>query len=248
MHADFNHHKLMNLERRINVLIYLNKDWRDEFGGQLELWDSGITRCFHTIVPSFNRCVMFNTTSESMHGNPRPVNHPDRVPRRSIASTTTPQPGTNRNWPPLHSFGSAPAPTIAWIGRPNLAKCSQTSLLRSRQNRFETRNEQGSIAWVATRSSQYDAAGQMIAQTDQIVVGASGPITGRTTTYNKAGETTSTKSVTGLIIDINGSGALMESVVSDSGTVVTSVTTVYDNAGRETLSTDQFGLQKSTNV
>ena len=85
MHADFNHHKPMNLERRVNVLIYLNKGWREEYGGQLELWDREMTKCVHSIVPSFNRCVIFNTTGESMHGNPEPVNHPDGMPRRSIA-------------------------------------------------------------------------------------------------------------------------------------------------------------------
>jgi hypothetical protein len=85
MHADFNHHKPMNLERRVNVLIYLNKGWRAEYGGQLELWDQKMTRCVQSVVPLFNRCVIFNTTGESMHGNPQPINHPDGVPRRSIA-------------------------------------------------------------------------------------------------------------------------------------------------------------------
>lgn len=85
MHADFNHHKAMDLERRINVLIYLNKDWKDQYGGQLELWDDAMTKCYQSIVPLFNRCVIFNTTSKSMHGNPRPVSHPEGVPRRSIA-------------------------------------------------------------------------------------------------------------------------------------------------------------------
>ena len=75
----------MNLERRINVLIYLNKDWKDEYGGQLELWDNAMKACVHSIVPIFNRCVVFNTTSNSNHGNPRVVSHPQGVPRRSIA-------------------------------------------------------------------------------------------------------------------------------------------------------------------
>jgi hypothetical protein len=85
MHADFNHHKLMDLERRINVLIYLNKDWKEEYGGQLEMWDDAMTKCVRSVVPLFNRCVVFNTTSKSNHGNPNPVNHPNGVPRRSIA-------------------------------------------------------------------------------------------------------------------------------------------------------------------
>lgn len=85
IHADFNHHKPMNLERRVNVLIYLNKDWRAEYGGSFELWDNKMTKCAHSIVPSFNRGVIFNTTLESMHGNPQPINHPQGMPRRSIA-------------------------------------------------------------------------------------------------------------------------------------------------------------------
>jgi len=85
IHADFNHHQLLNLERRINVLIYLNRDWKEDYGGCLELWDSGMHRCYERIVPLFNRCVIFNTSSDSFHGNPEPVNHPLGIPRRSIA-------------------------------------------------------------------------------------------------------------------------------------------------------------------
>ncbi len=85
VHADFNHHKPMNLERRINVLIYLNRGWKEEYGGQLELWDDHMTKRLVSIIPEFNRCVIFNTTSNSNHGNPNPINHPDKTPRRSIA-------------------------------------------------------------------------------------------------------------------------------------------------------------------
>jgi hypothetical protein len=85
IHADFNHHKLMNLERRINVLIYLNKDWSDDYGGQLELWDEEMRGCVRSVTPIENRCVIFNTTSFSNHGNPRAVNHPQGVSRKSIA-------------------------------------------------------------------------------------------------------------------------------------------------------------------
>jgi hypothetical protein len=85
VHADFNHHAALNLERRINVLIYLNRDWSDEYGSQLELWDESMKRCVQSYTPLFNRCVIFNTTSNSNHGNPNPVRHPRRIPRRSIA-------------------------------------------------------------------------------------------------------------------------------------------------------------------
>ena len=85
VHADFNRHPILGLERRINVLIYLNKDWKEEYGGCLELWDTAMTRACERVVPLFNRCVVFNTSSGSFHGNPEPVKHPAKEPRRSIA-------------------------------------------------------------------------------------------------------------------------------------------------------------------
>ena len=85
VHADFNYHQRLHVERRINVLIYLNRDWKDEYGAQLELWDTDMKSRVKSYVPAFNRCVIFSTTSDSNHGNPQPVNHPNGVSRRSIA-------------------------------------------------------------------------------------------------------------------------------------------------------------------
>lgn len=85
IHADFNLHKKLRLERRLNLLIYLNKDWEDHFGGALELWDSDMKSCVRRITPIFNRCVVFSTSNNSHHGHPDPVAHPKGEPRRSMA-------------------------------------------------------------------------------------------------------------------------------------------------------------------
>jgi len=85
IHADFNHHRKLNLERRINVLIYLNKDWQEEWGGSFEVWNDDMTERAASFVPIFNRMCCFNTGSTTMHGNPEPVNHPDGEPRMSVA-------------------------------------------------------------------------------------------------------------------------------------------------------------------
>jgi hypothetical protein len=85
IHVDFNHHALMDLERRINVLIYLNRDWKEEYGGCLELWERNMSKCCSRVVPLLNRCVIFNTSATSFHGNPEPVNHPMGTSRRAIA-------------------------------------------------------------------------------------------------------------------------------------------------------------------
>lgn len=85
VHVDFNMHKPMHLERRLNILIYLNRDWRIDYGGGLELWDEKMENCIEKISPDFGRCVVFSTSGDSYHGHPEPVNHPDGKPRRSIA-------------------------------------------------------------------------------------------------------------------------------------------------------------------
>lgn len=83
VHADFNWHKHLKLDRRLNVLLYLNKDYRPEYGGQLELWDPEMRECVKKIDPCFNRLVIFETTDFSYHGHPEPWQGPN--PRMSMA-------------------------------------------------------------------------------------------------------------------------------------------------------------------
>jgi len=85
IHADFNVHKQMRVERRLNVLIYLNENWQADWGGSFEVWDNDMTQKMGSFVPTYNRMVCFSTGSDTFHGNPEPVNHPDGEPRLSIA-------------------------------------------------------------------------------------------------------------------------------------------------------------------
>ena len=86
IHCDFNRHPKMGLDRRINVLIYLNHNWKESYGGSLELWDKEVKKCVKKIIPIFNRVVIFNTNDFSFHGNPEPINCPDQTnTRKSIA-------------------------------------------------------------------------------------------------------------------------------------------------------------------
>jgi len=85
IHADFNHHKQMDLERRLNILIYLNPDWKPEYGGAFEVWTKDMKTRVAQFPPFMNRMCCFSTSSESYHGNPEPVNHPEGAPRISIA-------------------------------------------------------------------------------------------------------------------------------------------------------------------
>ncbi len=85
VHADFNKHPIYGYDRRLNVLIYANKGWQDDWGGELELWNKVPDKCMRRISPIAGRCVIFNTSSESWHGHPEPVKCPDGNTRKSVA-------------------------------------------------------------------------------------------------------------------------------------------------------------------
>jgi Rps23 Pro-64 3,4-dihydroxylase Tpa1-like proline 4-hydroxylase len=85
VHADFRRHLSYNLERRLNLLLYMNPDWREEYGGHFEIWDKEMKACQRSILPIANRCVIFNTTDDSYHGHPHPLACPEGALRCSIA-------------------------------------------------------------------------------------------------------------------------------------------------------------------
>jgi hypothetical protein len=84
VHADGNWHDLMAVHRRLNIIVYLNKDWESEWGGDFELWDRERTHCVKKVMPIFNRMVIFKTDDFSMHGHPTPLACPEDRSRRSL--------------------------------------------------------------------------------------------------------------------------------------------------------------------
>jgi hypothetical protein len=85
VHVDFNWHPLLKLDRRLNLLVYLNKDWQEEHGGHLELWSRDLARCEQRILPVFNRTVVFSTSEFSFHGHPAPLACPQGRSRKSVS-------------------------------------------------------------------------------------------------------------------------------------------------------------------
>jgi len=86
VHTDFNKHPTKNLDRRINVLIYLNKKWKKNYGGELELWNKDMKKCVKKILPTFNTMVIFSTNDFTNHGHPKYLNCPKTTSRKSIAT------------------------------------------------------------------------------------------------------------------------------------------------------------------
>ena len=88
VHVDYNIHPKTKMHRRLNVLVYMNKDWKPEYEGDLELWDfTGKEQVLlNKIAPHFNRCVIFETNEISFHGHPKLLHTPEGVNRKSIAT------------------------------------------------------------------------------------------------------------------------------------------------------------------
>lgn len=86
IHADFSsHHTHENWARRVNILLYLNEEWHDDWGGKLELWNKDMTRCEGKVTPQGNRMLVFTTTLDSFHGHPDGLTCPEGEARRSMA-------------------------------------------------------------------------------------------------------------------------------------------------------------------
>jgi hypothetical protein len=86
IHADYTvHPHNRNWLRRANILLYLNEDWKPEYGGALELWSADMKECVEKILPVANRVVIFTTSATAFHGHPVPMRCPEGVTRRSLA-------------------------------------------------------------------------------------------------------------------------------------------------------------------
>ena len=85
VHVDFNLLEPKKLHRRLNILVYLNPVWREEWGGHIELWDAEVKHCHQRTVPALNRCLIFETSNVSYHGV-APVTAPPDMVRHSFAA------------------------------------------------------------------------------------------------------------------------------------------------------------------
>lgn len=128
LHADFNVETKTGLHRRLNLLVYLNRDWDPDWNGQLELWPDDMSSCRRRVIPEFGTAVIFNTTSSSFHGHPDPLLCPPGVERRSLALYyyTVPQ-SAEKSGPIPHSTlfrarpgtDDMPAPAVPTVGTPS---------------------------------------------------------------------------------------------------------------------------------
>ena len=91
IHLDYNMHPKLHMQRKINVIIYLTKDWNPEWGGSLELWshdaeNNSPEKCIKKVETLYNRAIIFDTTQNSWHGLPNYINCPEGIVRKSLAA------------------------------------------------------------------------------------------------------------------------------------------------------------------
>ena len=90
VHTDFSmHHFHTNWHRRVNLILYLNPGWHEEWGGAIELWERSrerkMTRCAAKYAPMLNHALIFTTDEKSLHGFPDPLTCPEGESRKSLA-------------------------------------------------------------------------------------------------------------------------------------------------------------------
>lgn len=83
VHIDYNLHPLKKKQRRLNLILFLNQTWEQDWGGYLELWNASGTQCVTRIAPAFNRCVLFVCNDISYHGYSQ-IRCPDDITRKSF--------------------------------------------------------------------------------------------------------------------------------------------------------------------
>jgi len=137
VHVDFNYNEELKLHRRLNILIYFNKDWSEDDGGYLDLWDRDVKNCLGRFAPTFNRAAGFATSEISWHGV-TPVTCPEGKMRKSFAVyyyTKEAPPG----WDGVeHSTIFRARPTEYWKGNvampaENLARATRKSVQSLKQ-------------------------------------------------------------------------------------------------------------------
>ena len=84
VHVDGNYHDATGLNRRFNALLYLNKNWQPDWGGEFGIYDRDGSTCVKKLAPIYNRLIIFNSHDFSYHGLPDPLNFPAGEYRKSI--------------------------------------------------------------------------------------------------------------------------------------------------------------------
>jgi len=128
MHLDYSIHPITGKERRVNLIVYMNPEWKAEWNGGLELWNSGMASCGKKYDPGWNKAVLFQTFDESYHGLPEPLNCPEGMGRCSVAVYYVSEPRTGVKVRPKAVYYNRPTDPVD-PGRDELMRIRESRLL-----------------------------------------------------------------------------------------------------------------------
>jgi len=77
IHTDFNWQGEIKLNRVLTLVIYLNKEWKNEWNGDIQFWDKQNTKCISKYYPAWGNCIIWEYDEYGFHGHPNPLNCPD---------------------------------------------------------------------------------------------------------------------------------------------------------------------------
>ena len=90
VHLDYSIHPKLNLQRKLNLIVYLEEDYDPSWGGSLQFWshdpeNNKPLKKIKEVEPLFNRAILFDTTQHSWHGFPDKIRTPQGKMRKSFA-------------------------------------------------------------------------------------------------------------------------------------------------------------------
>lgn len=85
IHLDYEKHPYSGKERRLNIILFMSKDWDINWNGANELWNNDVTKCIAKTDVKFNRAILFKTNDISWHGLPEKILCPHDIFRKSLA-------------------------------------------------------------------------------------------------------------------------------------------------------------------
>lgn len=129
MHLDYEKHPYIDKERRLNLILYLSKNWNEEWNGQTELWNKDMTECVKKSPVIFNTAIMFKTNEISWHGLPEKIKCPKNIYRKSLAFYYITNIVTQKNDNKYGNDGSGYRTKATFVKRPHDPECEQMKKL-----------------------------------------------------------------------------------------------------------------------
>lgn len=119
IHLDYEKHIILkNKQRRLNIILFLTKDWKKEWNGDNQLWDKEMKECKVKTYPKFNSAIVFQTNDISWHGLPDKIMCPEGTYRKSLAYYYISPLIANSNESKIGNDGSGYRTKATFIKRP----------------------------------------------------------------------------------------------------------------------------------